>query len=796
MIRSARASHAALVGAALCALGWGSAVASAAEVLLNDGRVLRGRLGMVASLADQLKAPQPDGVGPLRLILFLDDDLRRTFVSKRQVREVRQEDPGQVDERFTIRQRVRRGGGQVKSVGPVIRITPFDEFGRRIFTMNTTRGPVDVVQGITLLTPTWAKVEGISHVWEMRVATSSIPRDTLHKILHKQIDPQDVEHRKKISRFYLQAERYEEARRELEAILEAFADEPDVREDLAPSIRALRQLGARRILQELRLRRQAGQHGMVAAKLEQFPSEDIAGEILQTVRGMVEEYRTLRSQCEGVLEQFDALLPKVKDTAMREKLRAIREEIAAELGVNTLGRMAAFRLHAEDRSLLPEEKLALAVSGWLLGSDAAVENLSVAVSLVRVRGLIRQYLGEPVKIRRDRILEGLRSEEGAVPGLVAGLVGHMKPPLDPPPPPSAEKPGLIELETVALPNEPPVRCLVQLPPEYDPYRRYPAIVTLHGAGTTAAQQIDWWAGAWMEGGWRSGQASRYGYIVIAPQWAAEHQKHYGYSAREHAAVLNCLREACKRFAVDTDRVFLSGHSMGGDAAWDIGLAHPDLWAGVVPVVAKADRYCARYWENAERVPFYFVCGELDGAKMTENAPDFDRYMKHGYNCTVVEYLGRGHEHFYEDILRIFDWMERCRREFFPREFACSTMRPWDNYFWWIELDGLPPRSMVSPVDWPPPRGTQPVKVSAKITSANGIYVSTGAAHVRVWISPQMLDFEQRVRITVNGQRINGRQPFIEPDLRTLLEDVRTRGDRQHPFHFKLETPTGRVVSGR
>ena len=51
-----------------------------------------------------------------------------------------------------------------------------------------------------------------------------------------------------------------------------------------------------------------------------------------------------------------------------------------------------------------------------------------------------------------------------------------------------------------------------------------------------------------------------------------------------------LRDACKRFSIDIDRVFLSGHSMGGDAAWDIGLAHPDLWAGVIPIVAAADKY--------------------------------------------------------------------------------------------------------------------------------------------------------------------------------------------------------------
>ena len=146
---------------------------------------------------------------------------------------------------------------------------------------------------------------------------------------------------------------------------------------------------------------------------------------------------------------------------------------------------------------------------------------------------------------------------------------------------------------------------------------------------------------------------------------------YHYSAREHAIVLGCYRDACRRFAVDTDRVFLSGHSMGGDAAWDIGLAHPDLWAGVIPISAESDRYCSLYWENARNLPFYVICGELDGAKMNKNARDLDRYLRRGFNATVVEYQGRGHEHFSDETLRLFDWMGRFHREFFPREFNCG-----------------------------------------------------------------------------------------------------------------------------
>jgi hypothetical protein len=256
--------------------------------------------------------------------------------------------------------------------------------------------------------------------------------------------------------------------------------------------------------------------------------------------------------------------------------------------------------------------------------------------------------------------------------------------------------------------------------------------------------------------------------------------------------LNSLRDACRRFSIDADRVYLTGHSMGGDAVWDIGLAHPDLWAGVIPISAETDRYCTRYWENAKYVPLYFVIGEKDGSRLAKNAVDLDRYLHRGFDATVVEYQGRGHEDYFDEILRIFDWMSRYRRDFYPRKFTCWTMRPWDNFFWWIEMEDMPQKSMIDPGSWPPPSGTQAVKVDCQITASNTLLITTGAAQVTVWLSPKMIDFKQRVNIQVNGRRLNAKEAFVTPDLQTILEDVRTRGDRQNPFWAKMDGTTGRV----
>jgi hypothetical protein len=776
-----------------------AAKSPAVEIVLKDGRALHGEKAQTASLADISGAAHKRGKGDdsgapdpgmMQLIVFLDDNLRRTYFSERLVREVRPEENRPIDEKFAIRQRVQRTGPEVRGVGQPVQVSPFDEFGRRKFSINTARGIVNVVQGITELTPQWTKVSGLNYLWDMRIATSSIPRDTLHKILLKQTNPKSVEDFKKIARFYLQCERYAEARAVLDGLLKAMPDQSDLKEQLAPSLRAIRQLSAQQLLRELKLRHDAGQHRLVWNGLKQFPSEQVGGETLQAVRDMLQDYEARLARCRDVGKQLKALAARIPDTIARENLKPILDEIAAEISFNTVDRMAAFLQSADDKQTDDAEKLALAISGWLLGADAATPKLPTAISAYKVRGLILEYFQAASAPDRQRAYSYIKQEPGGDPAVVAELLAHMKPPVAAPEP-TADKPGYFELQITALPKEPPATYYIQLPPEYDPYRRYPTVVTLNGVATPQGQ-VDWWAGEWGKAGTRTGQATRHGYIVIAPAWRVEHQKQYNYSAREHAVVLNSLRDACRRFSIDTDRVYLSGQSIGGDAAWDIGLAHPDLWAGVIPIVAQSDRYCTHYWENARYVPFYVVAGGLDGLKLINNARDLDRCLRRGFDCTVVEFLGRGHEDFYDEILRIFDWMGRFHRNFFPREFACKTMRSWDNFFWWVELQGLPPRSLVDPADWPPPSGTQPAQVKARITEKNGLTVQIGTTQVTVWLSPKMLDFNKRATIIVNGRRINGNDQKIRPDVKTILEDVRTRGDRQHPFWAKIEGATGRV----
>lgn len=783
---------------ACCLLNFPASSASAQKIRLKDGRILIGKTLLISGVADNTyDSPHEGAAGKSKSIRLIDDDLRRMFIPHHSVASVISEmEQKQIKINLSKWHNVAQAGGTLSVVGPSLGITSFDEWGRRIYRMQTNKGALAVVQGITMLTPRYAKVEGLrgqprTVVWDMRLATSSIPRDVLAKILDNAVSKDDPQDWLKIVRFYLQTERYGDARRELEKIIRRF---PDMKkhEDL---VSRLQQLGAERILKEIKLRRIAGQHQLVDRLLANFPTEEVPGETLQQVRETLEAYAEDTARLKKVHELIKKFSAELGSVEQRKLLASIITEITTDLSRNNLERMAPFLQLADDESMSVEERLSLAISGWLLGAEGAKQDFSLTVSLIPIRKVLLEYLRQPLAHERLTMLQAIESTEGASVPDVAKLLMYMKPPWEIPVEAEQEH-GAFEMMAPGKTEHGDFRYLVQLPPEYDPYRRYPTLLVLNGVYNTPEQELNFWAGAQRrdESGnvltARSGQAMRHGYITIAVEWMKPQQHKYEYSLRECEAVLSSLRDATRRFSIDTDRVFLTGHGVGGNAAWDFAQSHPDMWAGVIPFVAKRDpvmKYIQHYSENAEYVSLYFVAGEKDGLKMSQNAELWDKYLRKRYDTTVVEYQGRGMEPFHDEILHIFDWMAlpNHRRKSSPKQFVCKIMRPWDNYFWWIEGQEFP--NPVYPQEWPL-RRARPTEVSCRVPKPNVLWAKTTSARTTIWLSPKLVDFSKPIEIKFNGRKLNKSHGSTAPSLNVLLEDVRTRGDRIRPFWAKVEIP--------
>ncbi len=762
----------------------------AAKVRLKNGQVLSGDVANIKTMVEE-SATGPGGPDN-NAIVMVDDGLRRTFVSLHQVQEIINAAPDP-EELFVLQHhRYAKAGKMFAAMGANVKTSPWSEFGRRRMTIFTGDGAKNIVQGISQITPRHYEVRSLYAeaadrlLLDQRYATSSMPSSVIRKILYKSIDLDDADERLRVAEFFLQGRRYRDAENELKTIEKKF---PNI-EGLDRLLKQMQQLKAREALVEIKRRQRSGQNEFALRILNNFPAEGIAGETLFEVRELIDNQRKNEQRLEKLRSAIGDYLTKVENQDHREKLGPIVEEISSDLRTSNVGRLAAFTRLSSDKTLSAAEKLSLAASGWLVGVNEATTNIGISLSLFEVRDMIRKYLNEPIKGNRINLLTAMSEKEGSAPRYVDKIVEHMTPAW----PTGAEveeEDGLYEITVPGRGRMPDVTYQIQVPPEYDPYRRYPAVVTLHGVYTTPEQQIDWWAGGRSKNGMRLGQGTRHGYIVIAPKWAREDQRSYQYSGREHLAVLDALRDATRRFSIDADRVFLSGHGMGGDAAWDMGIAHPDLWAGVIPIVAEVDsnryNYNARYWRNAKQLPLYFVGGTLDGMKSLKNAPQYDRYLgRVGYQATIVEYLGRGQESYIDEVQRIFEWMNLQQRDFHRSEIAATTFRSFDNFFWYLEVDQFRDGQVMDPEDWTS-KGGASTKLKAVINKDGKgktfVRVQSAAERMTVWLSPELVDFNNPITVSVRNL---GRVRNPKPSIEALLEDVRTRGDRQHPFWARIE----------
>ena len=117
--------------------------------------------------------------------------------------------------------------------------------------------------------------------------------------------------------------------------------------------------------------------------------------------------------------------------------------------------------------------------------------------------------------------------------------------------------------------------LLYLPPDYraDMTNRWPMILFLHGVGERGTNV---WAVAKHGMPKVVGQQTNFPFIVVSPQCPTNQ----AWQPDELLALLDTVE---RQYAVDTNRVYLTGLSMGGFGTWDLGLRHPERFAAIAPV---------------------------------------------------------------------------------------------------------------------------------------------------------------------------------------------------------------------
>lgn len=667
--------------------------------------------------------------------------------------------------RIVLDQPAARPTRAVESLVNIVGVDPFDVYGRRSLRLRSAGQPeTSINQAIVELHPSFVLLQGINRSWRSAEWTSQIPSSELIPILQKGIDPKNAVDRLKVADFLVQAGRFQEAKGETESVRRTFPEHTTQVAELAAKLD--RRIAAAS-LNAMRQAMGSGQWQRAKAIAAALSLRTVPAEMQHERDALNDELTRLHATVDAARAAVTRLRAAEQDASERIFIEAALSEIATSLSPATVHRLEPFLKLAA--SAEPRDRLALAISGWVLGADLAHRDLADA--LVRWRQFVA--LREAMHTLDDSRFQSKFDALNTL-GTDAYAAGQMIPLV--PAPPLESDPDAIRTITVKI-GETETRAHVLLPPEYDPYREYPAVVTLHGVITDAKRQLQLWAPS----------ASAAGYILVAPEHRLDATQAYRFSGEEHRLLSSVLVDMRRRFAVDADRVFLSGHDLGGVIAWDYGMAHPDNFAGLVPFTGSPQFYCVRYWPNLAGLPVYSVEGGLNGDNAAVTRAQCERFFQNGMDVVYVEYPGRGRELFGGELPTVFQWMQCHRRDPFPREVDVVTARLSDRRFYWLHADSFLPRAVIAP-DLFHQEKFRPARLEGRVTDQNAIVVTTsGLDGMSLRLSPRLVALDApELTVRVN-KRLVHRGP-IKPDLATMLDELRRTGDRKMLVAQKIVVP--------
>ena len=745
-------------------------------VRLKNGLILNGLCGNASTIAPL----QQDQGLELRRI---EQQVRTYFVSTRQCGAVIPDNQVLPRLNFDIPQR-RSGAKPMQYLIGLHNQTPFDVQGRSKIELTTAGGKQEISVGITAINSQFATVTGLSHRWEYWVSMSQLPGSILYAgndqpcLLRMANGFSDGANQLNMAQMLLDAEKYIAARALIEDITTEF---PDLKQQADRLIQDWNDAVGQRVVDELGVLMESGKHHAARKYARQWPEENLAAVVQVRANAINRQLEEDARRVKNITLSIGSTLKEIEDPNGYRDAKGVWDELNREINPNTLARFGPFELFSLDDSTRAESRLALAVTGWMLGAENAFDDFIEAVGLVKIRHLLVDYLLTTTEetAERIRIVESIRQQEGFSIERVAQLLEHL-PSANPIGIENALTPTVVEVDETTS----SAGCLVQLPAEYSGLRRYPLLVAFPRGGQSASDTIDWWGT----------QADRNGYVLMVPQLYSETGPGYGASAAEHTLFVNLLRRIKAGVSVDDDRVFIAGHGVGGEAAMDLASAQPSLFAGVVSLGGRGRRNIQWAAHNSMTMPWYIVIGTLQPnyytrmemllRKLFKRSPVTREYP----NVLYTRYRERGFESFAEEVPRLFEWMALHRRQV-PKQIEATIMRSTDTDWSWLSLDQIPQRFAcldsptnydARPTDTP---GTTPGKLSARITG-NFIRLASLPTGGYIRLSPQLPDIDLQKPITM---RIGSRSESIdfEPSVRDLLSDFYLHRDRSRFCYMKV-----------
>ncbi len=760
-------------------------------VFMKDGFVLQGKVRRDHQI--ELDPATKEPIAYPKGFFQVDDGVRRQYFLPSQAR-IAEKDQPESEEKFSFPKVIFIPHGRpMPSIWEIVQSDDWDDKWDRSFIFKGPGGLVGMRHHLGTVTPTWARVDAINrHRWGCMYLTTEFSDQTLRKLLDSNPDAMDkpdapakdrlLRSAKRLN-FFVQAGRLSEAENELARIAGFGKEGETILEKSKGTVAALKN---NQILTVAKRYSKSGQYKQAKEILSGLPSEN-------TDERLSEDLRTISADADAALERevrARGLLNKVASMlAKDDPLVRPLESVIGEFHLDGLDRLEGFLGQADSLTgmgkaeSVPEntrKMAALAISGWMLGKAAAEDKPARAVQVSDLRAKLLTALRLPGKTARDKFVDAELNSASISKDDLFLMIPNLPPVLgDATVAPSQVKEMVPDSGERGEP-----RYHVLLPPGYHPGKKWPLLVVLHGSGEKPEDHLKKW----------SVLAGQEGYVLVAPHWELGGAKSgYAYSPNEHDAVLGAIRSAKSRFRLDDDKVFLFGLDGGANAAFDIGLAHPDWFAGVIPMSGGAFYFPMAYWRNAQQVPFYVCNGDYAGDLNLKNREIFTSWASRSFPMIWTQYKGRGVEWFAGEVPQIFDWMRPKRRQYSLTGLGNGgglgvlgndyrTLRPTDDRFYWIGAGDTSKTTQMTGSQWNP--SIQPATIAAWVDKgANRINVRTSGVNevmvrlVRNAAGESVVRMDQPVSIQHKVSTVWS-QKSIQPDIATMLDEVATRGERE------------------
>lgn len=206
-----------------------------------------------------------------------------------------------------------------------------------------------------------------------------------------------------------------------------------------------------------------------------------------------------------------------------------------------------------------------------------------------------------------------------------------------------------------------------VPSKYDKDKKWPLIIALHGLGGNPNQ--------FLRTRGLTDLAEKHGYIVAAPMgyntkgWYGSvglkgaNMEPENLGELSEKDVMNVLDIVKKDYAVDSERIYLMGHSMGGGGTWHLGLKYPNTWAGLAPIAPATYQQPAQL-EKIKDIPVILVQGDQDTLVRPDKTRRWAEQMKKlDMTYEYIEQAGGDHMNVVaENMPRIFEFFNAHKKK--------------------------------------------------------------------------------------------------------------------------------------